>query len=156
MSSNVANRSPFLRTSREFPEDLENLTRECNKSYIDIALNVNQKSIGLFTTNKASQNGESWFITAGRQQQGFRQVFNIGAIASFNHGLNWSSIQFITRLWAIGYDGTSYYPIPYVNATDATANIGISINSTQVVFTTGADSPSITSTLVIIEWISNV
>lgn len=152
--SNFINQVPYLRTSREFPEDIKQLTQEVNKSYIDIAGAVNVRTIGIFPISRPAITGESWYIYGNRRQQSVRQVFNITSLTSFNHNLFWDDIQFFSVIRGIGYDGTNYYPIPYVNATDATANIGIYVTPTQVVFTTGADSPVITSALIILEWLS--
>ena len=52
MSSNLINQVAYLRTSREFPEELHQLTVEINKTYVDIANAVNARVIGLFPTNR--------------------------------------------------------------------------------------------------------
>ena len=108
MSSNNSNQTPYLRTTRSFPKESEKLPLEMDKSYLDIANAVNNRTIGIYTTNKPTETGESWFYNKGQKQQTLRQIYNIKSSASFNHGLNFSSIAFFTKITGIGFDGTNY------------------------------------------------
>jgi len=45
--NDVLSKSGFLRTTRTFPEDLHQLCVEVNRSYVDIAHNVNSQQIVL-------------------------------------------------------------------------------------------------------------
>jgi len=154
MSTNVSNQVPYLRTTRNFPEDPQALRVEINRSYLDIAQKVNERVIGLFTPNKPTITGEAWFQNTGRRQQSLRQIYEITSNASFNHGLNFQNISFFTVIRGIGFDGTNYYPIPYVNPTAAN-QIGISVTPTQVVLTPGGGSPALVKGIIILEWLSN-
>ncbi len=51
MTANIANTAPFLRTAREFPTNVEELTLQINKSWVDIANTVNAKINCFFSLN---------------------------------------------------------------------------------------------------------
>lgn len=158
MTANVTNQVAFLRTSRNFPEDLAQLTVEVNRAYVDTANKVNSRTIGIFTRNVASLNGEEWFVNASNQkQQGFRQVYTFGSITgatNIAHGLNLSIIQLV-RIFGTFTNGTNWYPLPYVDVVAANNQVNVIVNPTNIVITPGAGSPpSITSGFVILEWLS--
>lgn len=152
--NNVINQIPFLRTSRSFPEEISELCVHLNKSYIDIANAVNARTISLFPVNRPANNGESWYFTGNKRQQGFRQIYEISSYSTFNHGLDFNSINFFTKIYGIGYDGTNYFPIPYVSPVAVTGQVGIFVTPTQVIITSGVGSPVITSGIIILEWIT--
>lgn len=168
MSSNVFNKVPYLRTSRTFPDDDVNiLTQELGKAYIDIALHVNQRVIGIFTPNKPCVTGESWYYTPQRNQS-LRQIFvlddtivngstiNIGfkldiifnisprSYGSFTDGINWYGIIYGSNVAIVGQ-----YSF-YVNAN------GSSATSDQITILVGAGAPAITSGTIVLEWLSDV
>lgn len=152
MASNLSN-VPYLRVQRKFPQEIEALTVEVDRSYVDIANAVNNRTIGIFTQGSNTVNGESWFITSARQQ-GLRRIYNITATGNTAHGLNFSSISRFTKIYGTFTDGTNWYPLPYVDVTNANNQVSLSITSTNIVITPGAGSPpSLTSGTVILEWI---
>src|SRR5258708_15134479 len=110
MSSNIANTVAYLRTSRDFAEDVPTLCRDVSKAYIDTANSVNVRTIGIFATNRSSINGESWYI-ASQKQQGFRQIYAFTSFASIPHGLNLTQIDRFVRLFGSYTDGTNWYGI---------------------------------------------
>lgn len=154
MSSNIVNQVPYLRTSRNFPQEAQPLSVEMNKSYVDVANAVNNRTIGIYTINRPCVNGESWFITSGQKQQAFRQIYDISSTAAFNHNINFQNVERFTVIRGIGFDGTNYYPIPYVSPVAAADNMGLFVSPTQVVITTGAGSPVLTKGTIILEWLS--
>jgi len=156
MSSNFANQAPFLRTSRNFPEDPQALTVEVNKSYIDIANAVNNRTISLFVQGRPVITGESWFLSSSRQQT-IRQIYSITGAGSYPHMLNLSQIFAFSRIFGSFTDGTNWYPLPYVSATAANNQVQLSVTLTNIVITAGAGSPpTISSGVVVLEWISQV
>src|SRR5437868_11220548 len=92
MSVNITNQVAFLRTSRNFPEDLHQLCFEVNKTYVEIASNVNSRTIGLFPFNVSAQTGEKWYFNS-QAQSGFRQIYTFTATGNIRHGLNLSRIS---------------------------------------------------------------
>lgn len=157
MSTNIVNQVSYLRTSREFPEDLHMLTVEVNKAYLDTANSVNNRTISIFPTNKSAVTGESWFFTS-RRNQGFRQVYSFSSATSIPHGLDLSQIFAFVRIFGTFTDGTNWYPLPYVDVSAANNQINVIVNSTNIVISAGggAGQPSITSGIVVLEWLANV
>ncbi len=158
MTTNVANQVPYLRTSREFPEDVKQLAFQTSKSYIDIANCVNARTIGLFTVNRPTITGESWFLNENRRQQTLRQVYTITNLNPFPHGINFSDVSTFTKITGIGFDGTNYFPIPFTTSVaNAAFALGIFVSPTQVVFDPGASrAAAFQSGIIILEWLSNV
>jgi hypothetical protein len=159
MTANVINQVPFLRTSRQFPEEIDQLTVEVTKSYIDTANAVNDRTIGIFPTNVPAITGEAWFITGNQKQQTLRQIYSFSGYSPINHGLIFSNISFFTVIRAIGFDGTNYFPITYANPTIANGSVGIYVTPTQIGFTAvnpGVTAPLLVKGIAILEWLSSV
>ena len=158
MSSNIANTVAYLRTSRDFNEDVPTLCRDVSKAYIDIANSVNVRTIGIFAVNKASITGESWYPTSQRQQ-GFRQIYAFtgpAPITPIPHGLNLEFIAAFTKIYGTFTDSTIWYPLPYVDVVAANNQINVIVNQTNIVITAGAGAPpTIVSGYVVLEWIVN-
>jgi len=158
MSSNVVNQVAYLRTSREFPEDMHMLTVEINKTYLDVAQAVNNRTISIFPINRPAITGESFFLTTQRQQS-LRQMYPFGAIAagtsiSINHGIQMIS-QF-SRIYGTCITALpDNRPIPYASVA-ANANIDLRVTSTQIIIANGAAAPNIVSGIIILEWLSEV
>jgi hypothetical protein len=155
MSGNVQ-QSPYLRQQRNFPTDNpQALTVEIDRSYIDIATKINSRTIGLFAEGNQIVTGEKWYLNGEAQgQQTLRQVYSITSSAAFAHGINFVTVSTFTVIRGIGYDGTNYFPIPYVSPVAAADNIGIYVTPTMVEITTGGGSPTISSGIIILEWLS--
>ena len=154
MSSNVVNSVAYLRTSRDFPEEPQALRMELNKSYIDSANAINSRTIGLFPTNRPAINGEEWFITASKQQ-GQRQVYTFTGAGSIAHGITVSNISGFTRIYGTVKDSSgNWYPLPLVSSTDVTAQISLQVTSSSIVIAAGADTITIASGYVVLEWLA--
>jgi len=159
MASNVVNPVAFLRTSRNFPPDLDQLCVEVNKSYVDIANVTNTCTRGIFPTNVAAQTGEKWYVTGNMKQEGFRKVFNFTSAdvsAGFiNHGINIINVNQFTNCSGNYIDSTYSYGLIYGNyATPIAGQIVFSVSLTQILLVAGAGAPTVTSGRVILEWIS--
>lgn len=150
----VINNVPYLRTSRLFPEDPELLSVEIDKSYIDIANCVNQRTIGLFPTGKPAINGESWFLTSNQRQQALRQVYTFTASGNIPHGLNTTSLTGFTKCTGEFTDGTNWYGVIFGSSVAIAGQISFYITPTNIVVLSGAGAPSITSGIIILEWLS--
>lgn len=144
-----------MRTTREFPEEMYKLTVEVNKAWVDTAKAVNERTIGLYPTVRPSITGNSYFLVKNQRQQSLRQVYTFSSAGSIPHGID------ITRFWGFSLiqgaftDGTNWYPLPYVDATNATNQISLMVTPTNIVITSGAGAPpTITKGIVILEWIT--
>jgi len=156
--TNFVNNSPYLRTTREFPEDLHDLAFQSNKAYLEVANAVNQRTIGIFPVNKPSITGEQWYVKSNVKEQSLRQVYTFGSIthatSPFLIPYKISGFTQFVRIWGTAITVIpDYRPIPYSSVT-ANANIELNITLTNIVITLGAASPELASGLIIIEWLS--
>jgi hypothetical protein len=154
MSSNVVNASPFLRTTRSFPEELQPLTVEINKSYLDIANAVNDRTIGLFPVNRPAITGEGWFIASNQKQQTLRQVYTFTSTTSINHGITIYNPGQFTSCYGSYTDGTNSYGLIFGTSTAVAGLITFYLTSSQIVFETGSGAPSLSSGTIVLEWLS--
>src|SRR5580692_4887231 len=125
MSINVVNQAPYLRTSRNFPEEAQPLSVELNRSYVDIASKVNDRVIGIFPTTRPAVTGESWFYNANERQQTIRQIYTFTAAGNIAHGINTATIAGFTRIFGTFTDGTNFYPLPYVDVVAANNQVNV-------------------------------
>lgn len=153
MTTNFVNQVSFLRTSRSFPKDIDNLITEMDKAYIDIANAVNFRTISLFPINKSAINGESWYIKANQRQQGLRQVYSFTAIGNIAHQLNVDNI-IITTPKGTFTDGTNWYGAIYGSNISIAGQVSFYVTPTNIVVQAGAGAPAITSGYIVLEWIS--
>ena len=160
MSSRIINQVGFLRTSREFPEEIHQLSIEINRSYVDIANTVNARTIGIFAVNRPAQTGESWYFSSTRNQA-LRQIYEFGAIAAgatLNIPYKISSFNRLVRLFgSVVTDFPDSRPIPFPSVT-ANGNIQVRLDTagSQIVITVGAASPNVVSGFIDFEWLSQV
>lgn len=148
--------APYLREQRQFPsENINELARQTDHAYIDIASKVNARTIGIYATNFPVITGEQWYLQGQpRKQQTLRQVYQINSFTNFAHGIDFSSVSTFTVIRGIGFNGSIYYPLPYVLATNAAQNVGLLVNSTQIQFDKTGTPPVIVSGIIILEWLS--
>lgn len=157
---NLISDAPFIRTTREFPPDLHQLSLEVSRSYIDIANNINNRTIGQYPTVRIAVTGNTYFLDNNQRFQSMRQVFQFGAIAAgtFLHipykfqGFT----QFVSITGTCLTDFPDYRPLPYAS-TFANGNIDLLVNPTLqvIVISLGATSPNIVNGIVVLEWISS-
>lgn len=152
-----SNASPYLRVQRTFPEDAQALSVELSKSYIDIAQNVNRRTIGTYAT-MATVTGNNWFLNgSSAKQQTLRQVYTFTGAGSIPHGLNLAELSGFAQIYGTFTDGTNWYPLPYVDVTAADNQVNVYVSPMNIVITAGAGSPpSISSGYVVLEWLSQV
>jgi hypothetical protein len=166
MSSNIVNTVAYLKTSRNFPKEVEDLSYQMNLTYVDIANAVNVRTIGLFSVNLPAQTGEQWYINKNLKQQTLRKVYNFTTTVPINLGFKIDTIVSFTRAFGSFTDGTNWYGLIYgtniaiagqlefyfkVNASSTTSD--------QIIFVPGAGMPTLSTTVssfVVVEWLSNV
>ena len=168
MSSNIFNQVAFLRTTRDFPEEIHQLTVEVNKAYLDTANAVNNRIISIFPTNRPVVTGENWFLNSSIRQQGLRQVYRVpdGIVSgsTIEIGFKISSIsQFTPKCYGSFTDGTNWYGLIYASNVPIAGQVSffiflntVSTVSDQIMFEVGAGAPAITDGTIILEWISKV
>lgn len=160
MSSNIVNQTPYLRTSRNFPDDNpQALSVEVNRTYVDISEKMNDRSIGIYPTNTMAITGDKWFLSGGNsKQQTLRQVYTFTATGNIPHNLTWSAVSQISpNSYGSFTDGTKWYGVIYGNSGTPTAGqVMFDVSSTNIEIAAGAGAPSITSGTIVLEWLSQV
>lgn len=158
MSTNILNQAPFLRTTRSFPQEIQAISVEIDRAYVDIANSVNTRTIGIFPVNKPIVNGESWFLGGSTlRQQALRQVYQFSGAGTIAHGINTTTLTGFTRIYGSFTNGTNFYPLPYIDATAANNQIEIYIGPTNINIVAGGGAPpAIVSGTIVLEWLSRV
>jgi len=164
MTANVVNQVAYLPTSRNFPEEIKQLTVEATKSYIDTANAVNVRTIGIFPINRPAVTGESWFITKNQKQQSLRQVYTFGAIApgtelDIPHGI--TNFTTFTKIYGVVTTNIpDYRPLPYVDPATLTTGMAILVGNVAGVpsirIVLGATAVPVTSGIAVLEWLSAI
>lgn len=158
MNPIVFNQAPFLRSQRTFPvNDIKELCLQLDKAYIDTALAVNERTIGIFSIRRPSITGESWFIGQHKQQT-LRQVYTFTTttvVLPIPHNIDgFAEIQF-SAMYGTFTDGTKWYPLPWVDVTAATNQITFNVDDENINVLIGAGAPAIVKGLIVLEWIVN-
>jgi hypothetical protein len=153
MTNKIVNIAPFLLTSRKFPKDPELLETELSKSYLDTANSVNQREIALYA-QKPIITGQQWYgSTSGQTQQTLRQIYSFSdSLLTIPHGI--TNFVGITRVFGTFFDGTMWYPLPYVSPT-ATDQVAVKIGPVNILITKGTTAPAISSGTVVLEWFAS-
>lgn len=152
----LTNTSPYLRTSRSFPEDLREISIEMNKAYIDTALCVNQRIIGIFPSNKPAVTGETWYFDKNEKHQGLRKIFTFSTTSNIPHGIDITDVNTFTRCFGSYTDATNWYGLIYGSNVAIAGQISFYLTSTDIVFLTGVGAPALTQGILVLEWLSNV
>lgn len=155
MTNLIINQAPFLRTSRDFPEDDHNMSIEMNKAYIDIANSVNQRTIGLFSVNKQVITGESWFFDKNQRQQSLRQLFVFDATTPIPHNINFLRISRFSRCFGMFTDNANWYGLICGTNVAIPGQISFYLDPTNIVFVIGGGAPALTTGNIVLEWISD-
>jgi hypothetical protein len=153
--NNIVNQVSYLRTSRQFPQAIPQLTVELTNTYIEVANAVNNRIISIFPTNIPAITGENWFI-ANQRQQTFRQVFTFTTTAPIPHGINLKQIDRFTRNFGQYTDSTNWYGLPNSTTVAIAGQITFYIDPTNIVFLVGALAPPIAKGNIVLEWLTNI
>ena len=152
---NIVNQSPYLRSSRDFPEDSLALSVELSRTYVDIAQKVNERTIGIYTTNRPSVTGSSYYLSGQTRQQELRQVYTFTSTAAINHGINIIDPTQFTLCYGTYTDGTNSFGLIFGNSGGTIPNnISFYLTSTQIVFQVDAGAAALTSGKIILQWLS--
>ena len=157
MTSNIINQSPYLRTTRNFPEDNpQALSVEINRAYVDTASKMNDRSIGLFPVNAQAITGDKWFFSGtNTKQQSLRQVYTFTATGNIAHNIsNFSQIS--PNSYGSFTDGTNWYGVFYAGSATIANQTTFYVTPTNIVVQQGAGAPAITSGTIVLEWLSQV
>ena len=152
--NNITNQQPYLRTSRNFPAEIDRLVVELNKAYIDTAITVNNRVIGTFTINRSAITGESWFLSGNQRQATLRQVYQFTSTVAIPHGLNFSQFSGFSRLFGTYTDGTNWYGLIGGSNVAIAGQVSIYVDPTNINFLSGAGAPAVTKGTLVLEWLA--
>lgn len=153
--NNIVNSIPYLKTSRSFPEDAENLSTELDKAYLEIAQAVNARTIGLYPINKSAITGNAFFLTS-KKRQTLRQVYVFTTTTAINHNITSINPNDFTNCNGSYTDSTNDYGLFWATSVAIAGQITFYLTSTQIIFVVGAGAPALTSGRIILEYISAV
>ena len=158
MSSNVVNQIPYLRTSRTFPtEDTKLLAVELDKSYVDIALHVNTRTIGIYPQGTPAITGDNYYLTSQRQQSQ-RQIYTFTTTAAIPHNINLPKISFMTRMYGQFLDNTTgnWYGLIAGSNVVIAGQISFYLSPTNINFLSGVGAPALSKGIITLEWLSQI
>lgn len=160
MSTNIANISPYLQTTRKFPIDSPpKLETELSKMNLDVATAVNLRSIGIYDVVTTITGNQLYNLTTPlTKRQSQRKVYTFSSIAAGATLVTAHGINLITQL-ACPITGSvvtaipDFRNIPHVSATLITDQIQVIVDATNITIINGATAPNITSGFVILEFL---
>ncbi len=156
MSIKIINKGAFLREQRKFPEQMQALTVEIDRAYVAISQKVNDRTIGFYTLGGSTLTGEKWQLS-GKQYVGFRQAYQFvtADLPNIAHSLRTDALFTFTRFYGTFTDGTSSYPLPYVDTVAIGNQVSLSVDATNIVITVGGGAPpTVTRGIIVLEWIT--
>lgn len=152
------NQVAFLRTSREFPEEPVQLVTEINKSYIDVANAVNNRTISIYPSNRPAITGENWFIQNQRRQT-LRQIYYITSVAApLAHGISFFPSIIFTNMYGQFTDsatGANWYGFLPGGSTALAGQRTFWVDNTNINFLAGAGAETFVKGIIILEWLSS-
>ena len=154
MTSSTSPQVPFLRTSRQFPEDITELSVALTKAYIDIATAVNLRTIAIFPVNRGVTTGENYYIRQNQRQQSLRQVFTFTNTNPIPHGLTLDQVDYFTSNFGQYTDGTNWYGLISATSVVIPGQITFWIDPTNINFVVGAGAPALTKGILVLTWLS--
>ncbi len=164
MSAGIVNQMPYIRATREFPEDLNLLVQEINQAYLDVAQAVNDRTIGIYPVNKRAITGNNYFLSGKSKQQSFRQVYPFTGAGNIPHGINILTIASMSPYCYGTYKdvANNWYGAIYASSVPIagqvtfyiTPNTSTSVLDGNIVVLVDAGAPAVVSGLICLEWIS--
>ena len=158
--------TPYLPRQRNFPNDnSQKLGVELDKSYIEIASRINERTIGLYALNFPIVTGNKWYLKGEpRIQQTLRQVYTFvgpGPIITITHGIKVFQTGGFVQIYGTFTDNAdqtlaNWYPLPFVSAVAVANQVSIQITQTQIIITVGGGAPTVVSGFVVLEWLSTI
>ena len=160
----INSESPYLPETTVLPIDIESLIPFLTTNYISTALRLNFKENALYFLDEQIT-GRQYFVSGDPQdtREGYRKVFEIGAIAAgatltFAHGITgFSTLNFVDSYGEVITDAATFNKrhIPYTDAALITNQIQMDKDDTNIRIVNGATAPNILSGIVVVEYLKN-
>lgn len=155
-STRIINKSPYLRNQRRFPEEMKELLIELDRSYIEIANTVNVRAIALFTMNRPSNTGQSWWFQGeNTRKQSFRQIYPFNsAPATIPHSIPTTEFLYFSHCFGFYTDGTNYYGALFASNMGINNQITFYVNQSDIKILSTGTPPTIAQGYIVLEWIT--
>lgn len=150
-------KTPFLITSKQFSTDPRILQYQLLKSYTEIAIAVNYRTIGIFDKFETIT-GNQYFNDDDpkKRRQSYRRVYTtssiINPVTSIPHEINIQDTFQLLQLYATAQNSSlsNFIPIPYINITTLADSIGLDMDSTNInIYTSTANWTSFSAVVVL-------
>jgi len=146
--------SPYLQKQRNFPGEIEDLTNEIDKTYIDVASKVNDRTIGTFALGVTIITGEQWHLSGQNPQQTVRKLFKFTSASPISHGINLSQIAGFTSMYGQYTDGTKWYGVIAATDKPIANQLTFYVDTANIILTLDGTAPAISSGFIVLEWLS--
>jgi len=157
MSNNIVNQVPYLKTSREFPPDIDKIAVILTRSYVEIADAINLRTIGIFPINRPAVTGNNFFVFQNKRQQTLRQVYTFTSVtAPIPHQIILHDVAYIVAMYGQWTDGTNWYGLIAGSTIAIVGQRSFYLDPTNIVFLAGAGAPAFVKGIIVIEWMSQV
>lgn len=151
---NIINQVAFLKTSREFPPDIDQIANILTRSYVEIANSINDRTIGLFPSNRPAITGNAYYVFNNQKQQSLRQTYVFTATNDIPHGIDFNQVSYIGAMYGQYTNGTNWFGIIAGTSVAIAGQISFYLTPTNITFLLGAGAPALTKGIIVIEWIS--
>lgn len=151
---NIINQVSYIKSSREFPADLDQIANILTRAYPEIANAINERTIGFYPSNRPAITGNSYYVFQNKKQQSLRQTYVFTSTANIPHGINFIEVAYIGAMYGQYTDGTNWYGIIAGTSIAIAGQISFYLTPTDIVFRLGAGAPALTKGIIVIEWIS--
>jgi hypothetical protein len=151
--------SPYLRQQWKFPfDEIRDLARQIDQAYIDIALKVNARTIGVFGLETQTVTGERWNLQgSAKEQQSLRKVFTFTSTAQIAHGINFQTVNYFTNNYGQFLDNGGNWNGLISGSSSATTipgQISFYLDPTYINFRVDGAAPTLESGIIIVQWLS--
>ena len=145
--------SPFLPINQTFSEDDAQFLIQITNRDRDIARFMNVREIGIYDLTQVP-NGQQWFTPANPQVKrgSFRQVFVFTGTGNIAHGITGMTLCIAYGEYT---DGTNFYGAIYGSNVAIAGQVSFYVTPTNIVVLGGAGAPSITSGVIVLEYLLN-
>lgn len=149
--------APYIQNQRNFPTDsLQSLATTMDRTYIDLAYKINERTVGVFSKDNQIVTGESWYLNGQpTKQQTIRKVFTFTSTSSINHGINFDEVDQFTRMYGQFTNGTFWFGLNAGSNVAIAGQITFYVSQSLIIFNTGAGAPTLQSGNIILEWLAN-
>jgi len=161
------NQVAYIKTSREFPPDVNQIAGILTRSYVEIANAINTRTIGLFPSNRPAITGNAYYFTdpanpasfSNQRQQSLRQVYVFSSTttlppATIPHGIDFNQVSFVGAMYGQFLSVNRWCGLIPGTTVAIAGQISFNIGSTNINLVVGAGAPTFTKGIIVIEWIS--